>query len=276
MTMCGQGGAVLRGWRRALWLVLAAAGLAGCGNLPPPGGGSGREIVTASDETEAHKRARIRLELASAYFGQGQATTALDELKQALQADPDMPQAYNLRGLIYASLNEEQLAEESFRRALQLDSRDADVMQNYGWFLCQRGRYNDANTQFDLAAAQPRNRDVTKTLLAKGVCQARAGTLPEAEQTLARAYEMDPANPAISVNLADVLYRRGEYERARFYIRRVNNVPQLANAETLWLASRIEHKLGNTMGAMDYGNQLKQRYPQSRQAADFERRRFDE
>ncbi|MCW7540342.1 type IV pilus biogenesis/stability protein PilW [Aquabacterium sp. A7-Y] len=273
MSMLAQGG-VVRAGRVALLVMMAVSGLAACGNLPPPG--SSREIVTTFDETENQKRARIRLELASAYFGQGQTTTALDELKQALQADPNMPQAYNLRGLVYASLNEDQLAEESFRRALQLNGRDGDVMQNYGWFLCQRGRYNDAYEQFDRAIALPQYREAAKTQLAKGVCQARAGSLPAAEQTLTRSYELDPGNPATSVNLADVLYRRGEFERARFYIRRVNNVPQLANAETLWLAARIEHKLGNTMGAMDYGNQLKQRYPQSRQAAAFEGRRFDE
>jgi len=276
MNSLGQGG-VMRARRSVLLTLLAAAGLLGlaaCGNLPAPGGS--REIVTASDESESHKRARIRLELAAAYFGQGQATTALDEVKQALQADPNMPQAYNLRGLIYASLNEDQMAEESFRRALQLDGRDGDVMQNYGWFLCQRGRFKEAYEQFDRAVALPQYRDAPKTQLAKGVCQARAGSLQDAELTLKRAYELDPGNPATSVNLADVLYRRGDFERARFYIRRVNNVPQLANAETLWLAARIEHKLGNAMGAMDYGNQLRQRYPQSRQAAAFEGRRFDE
>nr|WP_047197679.1 type IV pilus biogenesis/stability protein PilW [Caldimonas brevitalea] len=261
-------------WASALGVLLGIGLVAGCANQPLPGGS--RDIVTASDETDAQKRARIRLELASAYYAQGQATTALDELKQALQADPNMPQAYNLRGLVYASMNEDQLAEESFRRALQLNPRDSDVMHNYGWFLCQRGRARDADAQFDAAVAQPQYREATKSLLAKGVCQARAGDLAGAEQTLTRSYERDPGNPATSVNLANVLFQRREYERARFYIRRVNNVPQLANSETLWLAARIEHKLGNTTGAMEYGNQLKQRYPQSREAAAFERRRFDD
>ena len=65
-------------------------------------------------------------------------TTALDEIKQALHAKPDMAEAYNLRGLIYASLGDTQLAEDSFQRALQLNPRDADTMHNYGWFLCQQ------------------------------------------------------------------------------------------------------------------------------------------
>ena len=272
MTTLGRPGS-RRVWHWAVWAI-AGVLVAGCATSTSTG--SSREIPTASDQTDAQKRARIRLELASAYFAQGQATTALDEVKQALHADPTMPQAYNLRGLIYASLSEDRLAEDSFRRALQIDNRDADVMHNYGWFLCQRNRYPEAYAQFDAAIAVPQYREATRTLLVKGVCQARAGTLDEAERSLMRAYELDPSNPAIAVNLSDVLYRRGEFERARFYLRRVNNVPQLVNAETLWLAARIEHKMGNTSGAMDFGNQLKRRYPNSREAAAFERGAFND
>ena len=104
----------------------------------------------------------------------------------------------------------------------------------------------------------------------------RRGRIADAEQSLMKSYELDPGNPAVAVNLADVLYRRGELERARFYIRRVNNAPQLVNAETLWLAARIEHKMGNTSGANDYGNQLKRRYPNSREAAAFDRGLFND
>ena len=69
---------------------------------------------------------------------------------------------------------------------------------------------------------------------------------------------------------------KGEYERARFYVRRVNGDPDLINAESLWLAARIEQKMGNRTGAMEYGDQLKRRYPRSREASAFEQGRFDE
>ena len=44
--------------------------------------------MTESDEPEARKRARIRMELAVGYFEQGQTNVALDELKQVIAADP--------------------------------------------------------------------------------------------------------------------------------------------------------------------------------------------
>jgi len=248
-------------------------GVTGCANT---GAGSSREIVTASDETDVGRRARVRLELAGAYFAQGQYNTALDEVKQALVANPNMTEAYNLRGLIYSSLGDQGMADESFRRALQINPRDADTLHNYGWYHCQHKRYAEAAPLFAQALAVPQYRDSARTLLAQGVCRAQAGQWAEAEQSLQRAFELEPANLAVSANLAEVLYRRGDYERARFYIRRVNAQPGISNPQTLWLATRIEQRAGNRSGMQELGTQLRNRFPESREAAAYERGQFDE
>lgn len=252
--------------------LLTGLVLGGC--AAPPTGGD--EIRTASDQSDGEKRARVRLELASAYFGRGQANTALDEVKQALAAKPDLPEAFNLRGLIYASLGEVKLAEDSFKRALQLRAKDVDTLHNYGWFLCQLRRYDEAEAQFQLALAQPQYLDAPRSLFALGVCQARQGRWAEAEASLSRSYELDPANPGTALNLSEVLYRRGEYERARFYIRRVNAVSEQSNAQSLWLAARIERRLGNMAGVGDFGRQLRDRFPDSTEALRYQRGQFDE
>ncbi|MEO5882591.1 MAG: type IV pilus biogenesis/stability protein PilW [Caldimonas sp.] len=267
-------------------LLAIVAGLAGCiaaGPQPPaPRGGTPatgtatKDRITASDEPEAQRRARARMELASAYFGQNQMTTALDQVKQAIAADPNYGEAFNLRGLIYANLGDQVLAEESFKRALQINPRDADAMHNYGYYLCQQKRYPESNALFAQALAVPRYAGAARTQLTQGVCLAYAGQMPEAEAALVRAYELDPNSPFTSTNLAEVLYRRGDYERARFYIRRVNALPTVSNAQTLWLAVRIEHKLGNWPGTADLGRQLRNRFPESREAAAFARGEFDE
>ncbi len=184
--------------------------------------------------------------------------------------------AYNLRGLIYASLGNTTQAEASFRRALQINPRDADTMQNYGWFLCQNQRFAEADQQFNDALGQPNYRGAAMTLRAMGNCQARDGRLADAEASLARSYQLDPGSAATAINLADVQYRRGEYERARFYVDRVNKVPAQTNAQSLWLAARIEQKLGNAPAARTLGHQLRERYPKSPEALAFEQGRFDE
>lgn len=270
--------------RAAAWVLgaLAMAGaLLGCQTVPgQPGtgnlGGNTQELRTASDQTDNDRRARLRLELASAYFGRQQNEVALDEVKQALNAKPDMGEAYNLRGLIYAAMGENRLADESFQRALSLNSRDPDAKHNYGWFLCQQRLFADAQRQFDAALALPQYRDSIRTLLASGVCHARAGQLDAAERALVRSYELDPGNPTIAVNLSEVLYLRGEYERARFYVRRVNLRQETSNAQSLWLAVRIEHRLGNRGGVEEWGRQMRARFPQAPQTLAFERGQFDE
>ena len=261
-----------------LALMLAMAILLGCA-VRGPGAApdtARTDIVTASDESDASKRARVRMELAAGYFGRGQMTAALDQVKLAILAEPTLGEAFNLRGLIYANLGEERLAEDSFRRALQLNVHDADTMQNFGYYLCQKKRYPEANVLFEQALAIPQYRDRSRTLLSQGVCYAFAGQLPESEATLLRAYEADPANPSTAVNLAEVLFRRGDYERARFYIRRVTSNPALVSPQTLWLNARIENKLGNKRGAQELGDQLVGRYPNSREASSYQRGTFDE
>jgi type IV pilus assembly protein PilF len=252
-----------------------AVGVVLLGCVSPPEDGS-RDRATSSDQTDADRRARLRLELAAGYFGRGQYETALDEVKQALAIRPEMGEALNLRGLIYSALGDERLAEDSFRRALQINARDADVMHNYAWLLCQRQRYAEAFAMFQQAIEQPAYAARARSYMTLGICQARSGALAEAERSLSRSYELDSANPVAAANLSDVLYRRGEFERARFYIRRVNTVADQANAQTLWLAARIENKLGNALGARDLGRQLSARFPQSPEALRFERGRFDD
>lgn len=257
------------------WVVLA--GLSGCagGAGAPSAASASSEPVTESDEPEARKRARIRLELASSYFENGQTTVALDEIKQSLVADPSYPSAYVLRGLVYMRMNEAGLAEDSFRRALQLNPRDADALHNYGWFACQQGRHVEAIDFFQRALASPVYGGQAKTLMAKGICQTRMGQFAEAEGSFSRSYELDAANPITGYNLTSLLYRRGEYTRAQFYIRRLNN-SELANAETLWLGIKVERRLNNTEATEQLAQQLSRRYPKSREWASYQRGAFDE
>jgi len=271
----------------ALCLAAAFVLLAGC--AAPAGGGAApagpageggapsgaAQPQAAGDAASSERRARVRLELAALYFGRGQTNTALDELKLALAANPDLPEAHGLRGLIYASLGDPVVAEQAFRRAIELSERDGDTMHNFAWFLCQQRRYDEAEAMFARATALPNYGEVQRTLLARGVCQARAGRWADAERTLSRSYELDPSNPATAYNLSDVLLHRGELDRARFYVRRINQVPEAVTAQSLWLAARIERRLGNMEGVQDFGRQLRERFPQSPEALQFERGRFD-
>jgi type IV pilus assembly protein PilF len=261
------------GAARGAAVAVLALVLVGC---VTEGGPQTKENHGPLDPKEADRRARIHMELAGGYFGRGQNNDALDEIKEVLAVKPDLPAAYALRGLIYGSMGDPTKADDSFHRALQLAPHDGDTMHNYGWFLCQQQRFAEADAQFSQALAEPTYRAASRTLLAQGVCQARAGRLADSEHTLSRSYELDPANPTTAVNLAEVLYKRGEFERARFYIRRVNTRDELVSAQTLWLAAKIERKLGQEAQVQDLGAQLHKRFPQAPETLLFEKGKFDE
>ena len=260
----------------ALIAVVFVVGLTGCASRP--GGqsiGAQPEILTESDEPDTRKRARIRLELAVGYFEQGQTTVALDELKQSLAADPNFAEAHNLRGLIYMRLSDPRLAEESFRRALSISPMDANILHNYGWMLCQQARYTESQQAFSQAIASPVYGGRAKSWMAQGLCQVRAGQAVDAEQSLLRSYELDAGNPVTGYNLATLLYKRGEFTKAQFYMRRLNN-SEFANAESLWLGIKVERQMENRDAMQQLVTQLRKRFAQSRELAAFERSAFNE
>lgn len=262
-----------------LILVAMAAllGLTGCaaGSGQSQSSGTGADLTTESDEPEARKRARIRTELASGYFEQGQTAVALDEIKQAVVADPSYAPAYNLRGLTYMRLGEIDLARESFRRAVSLSPRDPDITHNLAWLLCQQRQFAESNTLFNQVVAQPSYAGRAKSLMAQGVCLARAGDVSQAETVLTRSFELDPANPVTAYSLAQLLFKRDDLSKSQFYLRRLNS-GNLMNAETLWLGIKVEMKLGNQLAARQLGEQMRRQFPQAKELQAYERGAFDE
>ena len=276
--------AVARSSQHWLWGGAAAAAMAVAGcttttttttsfadmkNSPPAA------VAPESAHAQAQRRAELRLQLAVGYVQHGQTEVAMQEINQALAADPNYADAYNLRGLIYLRQDDAAQAEDSFRRAIAIKPRDPDTRHNYGWLLCQQKRYADAMAQFGAALAVPTYQDAAKTLMTQGVCQIQAGDRAAAEKSLTQAYEMDAGNPVIGYNLASLLFQREDYTRAQFYIRRINNGQQ-ANAESLWLGVKTERRLGNREAMAQLASQLQRRFPQSRESLAYERGNFDD
>lgn len=261
-------------WLSACWLVVLLSGCAG--NPGAPAAGDERaQIITESDEPEGRRRARLRIELAANYFQQGQTKVALDEIKQALVADQNYAPAYNLRGLVYMRLKDNSQAEDSFRRAVAIAPHDGDVLHNYGWLMCLQNRYPESIALFQRAIASPGTGGPAKSLMTQGICQLRAGRNAEGEHSLLQAFELDARNPVIGYSLANLFFQRGDFTRAQFYVRRLNN-SDLANAETLWLGIKIERQLGNREAMLQLADQLKKRYGQSAEAAAYAKGAFNE
>lgn len=251
----------------------AASGCSGVGTSAVTAADS--QYLTPSDEPEVRRRARIRLELAVSYLGLGQTKVALDEVKQSLATDPNYADAYNVRGLIYLRLNDFAAADESFQRGLTLRPGDPDIAHNRGWLLCQMQKYAEADTLFNQVLATQGYLSRSKTLMAQGLCQARAGRRAEAEKNLLSAYELEAGNPVIAYNIGLLQFQRGATDRAQFYVRRLNNT-ELANEESLWLGVKIERVLKDEVSMRQLADQLRRRFPESREYRWYQQGAFNE
>lgn len=254
--------------------LAAALLLAGCAGT---GGGVSeeRELPTSSDQTDAQRRARIRLQLAVGYYQQQQLPVALDEIKLALQADPNFAEAYSMRGLVYMDLGEMRLAEDNFQQALRLAPQNPDFNNNYGWLLCQNGRPEQSIAYFETALKSRHYQSPAKALNNAGVCSQRMKDTAAAERYLNEAFRLDPGNVSTSLNLAKLNYDRRDYDKARFYISRVTRSDALS-ADALWQAIKIERKLGDRTAELSLVTQLGRRFPNSPEFAAYQRGAFDE
>lgn len=265
------------------WVVLLAGlSIAGCVSVPgPEGGGTTNANATTTiatrsdDESDARKRARIRTELAMNYYTKGQMQVALDELRNATQADPSYPDAFNAMGLVYMALNDREPAEESFKRALAMAPNSPEVNNNYGWFLCRTGRPEKSIAYFQTALRDPLYTTPAVAARSAGICSMQMKDMAAAQDFLQRSFQADPSNPTTMYHLADLLYRRGDYERARFYAQRLNRQIDVT-AQTLWLELRIEHKRGDRESEELVASQLKRRFPDSREYDALTKGAFDE
>ena len=263
-----------RGLRVALLSLGLALGLLG-GCAAPGSSANYASAPAGTAPAKSEKSARIRLELAEGYYQRGQPQVALGEVQQALSEDPGYVPAYTMQALIHMSLGENNQAETSFRKALSLAPDNPDTLHNYGWFLCSNKRYKESFEMFRRALAVQGYRNAQRTDLAYGVCQYRDGDLAGAEKTLTAGFALDPANPALSTNLAMVQYLRHEYPKALFYIRRVNAAPG-ANAQTLWLGVLIARKANDATDSAAWAQELISKFPDSVEAIAAQQGRYDD
>jgi type IV pilus assembly protein PilF len=254
--------------------LLMAALLSACGT--PGGQVAPHDADVSSPQGDIARRAAIRLQLAASYLEAGQFSVALDEVNKVLALDSSLADAYHIRALAYMNLREEKLAEDNFRRALSAKPQDGDLLSNYGWFMCGAGRYPEAIAMLDRAIGAPSAGGVIKPMINLGLCYLRQGDSSNAERTLLRAHYLDERNPVANANLAAMYYKRGDAGTARPFIMRVNDDTRFANAESLWLGARIAHRLDDRRLQDAFTEQLRRRFPDSRELAAFERGAWDE
>lgn len=226
--------------------------------------------------SDPRHRAKIHTELGAAYFQAGNPGVALEHLGKALDADSGFYQAYSVRGLVHGSLKEYGKAERDFQSALNIAPNDPEVNNNYGWFLCDTGKARQSISYFLNALKSPLYETPGVAYTNAGTCALKSGDLDGAQHYLLQALRVSrDGGLNARLQLAKLFYLRGNLEESRIYMNDVLKQMESPTAEALWLAVRLEHKLGNKVAESGFAAQLRGRYPTSTEYQEFLKGNFE-
>jgi type IV pilus assembly protein PilF len=250
--------------------LLAVCQLAACAGS---GGGDDTGPVIG-DVGAPRERARAHTELASAYLERGNLGVALEEARMAIKADSGYAPAYNLMGLVQMDLRDNAEAERAFERAMRINPNDPDTNHNFGWFLCRTGREDESVRYFLNAVRNPLYALPQKTYALAASCVLQRKNEKDALDFFDRSLRLDPTYPPALIGLAQLKYRRGELRDARSLVGRYNKAVE-PTAESLWLAVRIERRLGDRVAESSYATQLRRRFAGSPEYQNLQKGRYE-
>ena len=251
---------------RILRFAVIAACLAITGCVTQSSEDSGRQSSSpAGNESADRMRARVHTELAGGYYELGNIGVALEEVKEALSADSNYGPAHNIAGLVYSLLKDDRMAEQSFQRALEINSSDSDANNNYGEFLCQRKREEEAIRYFMAAVRNPLYQTPERSFVNAGMCARRRGDLAGAENYFQLALKLRPSQPQALYQMADLSFSRGDDNGARTYLGRLTQSSQVG-PEVMWLGVRVSRRLRDRNSEASYALQLRNKFPNSPEA----------
>ena len=198
------------------------------------------------------------------YARQGNFEQALSSIQQALVLDADSVDANNIAGLIYGKSNQADLAVEHFEKALSVAGNDAATLNNYGNFLCDSGKIQQAEEKFLQAASQASNPSPEIAYINAGLCSLRVPDLRQAAEYFRTALNFKENNSIALFQLAQIHFnnKRGSaaLQRLRAYAQSAQHTPQ-----TLKLGMQIGRLIKDKQVEVSYFNLLQSQFPASEQ-----------
>ena len=147
--------------------------------------------------------------LARVHNGKGQYNLALQEIQQALKLAPLDPDALLGEGAVYASMEQNDKAESTYKKAVALRPQYWDGYYEQGVFYYHQRRYTDAASKFEyVLKITPDNALAHATL---GGMMQLLGKDAEAEKHLKRSIELQPSYAAYT-NLGALYYRERRWD----------------------------------------------------------------
>lgn len=242
----------------AVALLLVSAALAGCMST-----GS-----TQLGNPDNERAAEINLQLGTDYLRKNNLAQAKEKIDKAVEQNPRNADAQITAGMLYERLGDSDRAESHFAKGLALDPENPEVQNNYGAFLCQKGKYSRGEKLMIEAATNPLYRTPEVAYLNAANCARNGGDMKGAETNLRKSLAVRPKFSEALLQMADLQYKQTDYLSARGFLERYLEVGR-TNAASLWLGMRIEQGLGNAAAAKNYAERLKLEYPRAAQTKEL-------
>jgi len=227
------------------------------------GAASADEIGAKQSQNEL--AAKYNMQLGIAYLKDGEVQLAREKIDKALKQNPHDADVQTAAGLLYEALGEMDTADHHYSEALHIDPKNPDKENNYGQFLCRRGRYDKGEKLLEAAAKSPLYTTPQVAYTNAAICARTAGKLDQSEQYLRSALSLSPNYPDALLQLADLSFTRGNLLQARDLLARFFQVSS-RTPDALLLGVKVERAAGDYRAAEDYATQLRKDFPGSAQA----------
>jgi type IV pilus assembly protein PilF len=227
---------------------------------PSPAG-----VTRSSQSYDRQAIAEANLNLGVAYMQQEQYKLALDKLNRARIAQPNFAPTYNALGVLYQRLGENAEAEKYYQHAIKLNPMDSAALNNYGQFLCQNDRFDEAEEAFMESASNPLYPTPEIAITNAGTCALTFDHPDLAESYFKKALDRNPRVAPALIQMAELSYNRGEYLPARGFLQRYLE-DNRHTSSSLWLGIRIERELGDKNAVSSYALLLRNRFSDSQEA----------
>lgn len=212
--------------------------------------------------------------LARGYLDQGDLASAKRHLNNAAGINRNNAEIHSIWGLVYAREGETDLADESFRRSLRIDSNNSQARNNYAAFLFAAGRFEDAYRQLEIVVRDTQYPARAQAFENLGFAALRVERIDEAEAAFLRALKLNPNQVRSVLELAAINLVQQEFEQATRYYRNYLTVlafyNQAQSARSLWIGIQLALAAGNDAERQAYAAELEAAYRTSPEFALYQ------
>lgn len=216
--------------------------------------------------TERGKKEAVQayIELAFGYVREGQLEQAKEPLLDALKINPKSANANAAMAYVFQLENDPTNAQSFFEKASKEAPDDARILNNYGVFLFQQNKLDEAKKVFLKASEDSFYSERSMVFENLGLIALRQNLLNEAEGYFNQALLLNRGRPASLLSLANIYYQKKEYAKSlTYYDNFLVMVDSRQSPQSLLFGIRLSKALNDKQKVIGYAGQLQQLFPNS-------------